>query len=348
MSIVITGGGTGGHLIIAKVIATELKSKGIKTIFVGSTNGQDKAWFENSEIFDEKYFLKSGGVVNKKGFKKLFSLFNIMTQILKVRKALKNKNIKAVFSVGGYSAAPASFWAILCKTPLFIHEQNAFIGRLNKLLKPFAKSFYSSYEKPNFPYPVSYEFFKTARIRKSLKTILFMGGSQGANFINELALNLALNLNEKNIKIIHQTGIKDYKKVKNFYEDNKIDVLVVDFSSDIPNLMSRADLCVSRSGASSLWELCANNLPAIFIPFPYAANDHQFYNAKFLGNNAKIIRQEDASKEKILNEIFNYDLEKTSINLKDIAKQNAAKIIVDDMLSKVNFIDKNAKIKHDR
>ncbi|EPH07841.1 undecaprenyldiphospho-muramoylpentapeptide beta-N-acetylglucosaminyltransferase [Campylobacter ureolyticus ACS-301-V-Sch3b] len=335
MCIVVTGGGTGGHLIIAKVIACELKNRGVKTIFIGSSNGQDKSWFENSDIFHEKYFLKSSGVVNKKGFKKIFSLFNIITQIFEVRKILKNKNIKAVFSVGGYSAAPASFWAVLFKIPLFIHEQNAFTGKLNKLLKPFSKAFYSSYEKPNFNYPINLEFFKASRIRKNLKTILFMGGSQGASFINSLALNLANDLHSKNIKIIHQCGKKEFDKIKAFYDENKIDALVVDFSNDMPNLMNKADLCISRSGASSLWELCANNLPAIFIPFPYAANDHQFYNAKFLGNNTKIIRQDRVLKEEILTEIFNYDLEKTSLNLKELTKENGCKEIVDDMIKKI-------------
>lgn len=335
MCIVITGGGTGGHLIIAKVIACELKNRGIKTIFIGSSNGQDKAWFENSDIFHEKYFLKSSGVVNKKGFKKIFSLFNIITQIFEVRKILKNKNIKAVFSVGGYSAAPASFWAVLFKIPLFIHEQNAFTGKLNKLLKSFSKAFYSSYEKPNFTYPINLEFFKASRIRKNLKIILFMGGSQGASFINSLALNLAKDLHNKNIKIIHQCGKKEFNKVKAFYDENKIDALVVDFSNDMPNLMNKADLCISRSGASSLWELCANNLPAIFIPFPYAANDHQFYNAKFLGNNTKIIRQDRVLKEEILTEIFNYDLEKTSLSLKELTKENGCEEIVNDMINKI-------------
>lgn len=162
-----------------------------------------------------------------------------------------------------------------------------------------------------------------------------MGGSQGASFINSLALNLAKDLHSKNIKIIHQCGKKEFDKIKAFYDENKIDALVVDFSNYMPNLMNKADLCISRSGASSLWELCANNLPAIFIPFPYAANDHQFYNAKFLGNNTKIIRQDRVLKEEILTEIFNYDLEKTSLNLKELTKENGCEEIVDDMINKI-------------
>ena len=155
MNIVITGGGTGGHLVIAKVIATELKSRGFELFYIGSTKGQDSLWFKDSEIFKDKFFLESSGVVNKKGISKLCSLFNILNLSKFCTKIFKKHDIKAVFSVGGYSASPASFAAVFNKTPLFIHEQNAMIGRLNKLLKPFARGFYSAYNIPKFDYPVA-------------------------------------------------------------------------------------------------------------------------------------------------------------------------------------------------
>ncbi|WP_457562259.1 glycosyltransferase, partial [Caminibacter pacificus] len=129
----ITGGGTGGHLKIAKVIKEELNKKGIKPVYVGSTKGADKEWFAQDEGFSEKYFLDSSGVVNKKGLGKINSLSNIIKLSFEAKKIIKKHNVKAVFSVGGYSAAPASFGAIFSNTPLFIHEQNAHIGSLNKI-----------------------------------------------------------------------------------------------------------------------------------------------------------------------------------------------------------------------
>ncbi|QKF64614.1 UDP-N-acetylglucosamine--N-acetylmuramyl-(pentapeptide) pyrophosphoryl-undecaprenol N-acetylglucosamine transferase [Campylobacter corcagiensis] len=337
-SIVVTGGGTGGHLAIAKVIATEIKSRGFETIFIGSTHGQDREWFEGSNLFSKTYFLQSSGVINKKGLAKFSSLFNILNLSKECANIFKTHQIKAVFSVGGYSASPACFACVFTKTPLFIHEQNAFIGRLNRLFKPFSKGFYSSYSKPKFDYPVGGRFFQSARNRTSLKKVLFLGGSQGAKFINDLALDLALNLTKKDILISHQCGKADFERVAKFYADNSIKADVFAFSKELDIKMNMADLCISRSGASTLWELCANKLPAIFIPFPYAANDHQFYNARFLANSnlAKIFRQDEIS-QNFIDEILSYDIATTSKNLSKILSPNAAKTIVDDMFIKLGY-----------
>ena len=284
-AIVICGGGTGGHLAVAKALNEELVSRGCRTIFVGSSSGQDKMWFENDAAFSEKFFLPSSGVVNKKGLGKLFSLFNILNLAFKCRKIFKTHAVKAVVSVGGYSAAPAAFAAIISRMPLFIHEQNAVIGSLNKLLKPFAKGFFSSYFKPIFSYPVSQRFFDTARVRENLKTIIFLGGSQGAAAINNLALNLAPNLRQKGIKIIHQCGKNSLESLRAQYDKlgfigDELELFA--FDPKIELKMREADIAVSRAGASTLWELAANALPSVFVPYPYAANNHQVYNAKFL------------------------------------------------------------------
>ena len=334
--IVITGGGTGGHLSIARALVVELKSRGVKAIFIGSTHGQDRAWFENSDLFEKAYFLQSSGVVNKKGFAKLVSLLNIFKLAFLCLKIFKTHNITKIISVGGYSSAPASFAAILWRKDFFIHEQNALIGKLNKLLKPFAKKFYSSYEEPKFDYPVNSIFFNTARVRESVKTIIFLGGSQGASFINSLASELAPKLVNLGYEIIHQCGEKEFEKISQIYKDQNLSdkVTLVGFCTNLHELVAKADLCVGRSGASTLWELCANEIPAIFIPFPYAAGDHQFYNAKFLQdqNLGTIVRQNEASCEKILNLIQNYDAKKVSQNLHQTINPNGAKTIIDDIL----------------
>ena len=305
--IAITGGGTGGHLAIAKAFANELNSRGIKAIFIGSSSGQDKMWFENSDIFEATYFLNSSGVVNKRGFGRLKSLINILNLAFKCKKIFKFHKVSSVISVGGYSAAPAAFGAIICGKKLYIHEQNAVIGRLNLILKPFAREFFSSYFEPKFDYPVDEKFFKISKIRKNLNTILFLGGSQGANFINNLALSLAKDLDKNGIKIIHQCGQKDYETIIEKYKELNIKAEVFAFSKDIDLFMSRADFCISRAGASTIWELCAASLPTLFIPFPYAANNHQFYNAKFLNdqNAAMVLKEDEIDSKNLLNIIYN-------------------------------------------
>lgn len=334
MKIAITGGGTGGHLAIANSIAKELKNRNIETIFIGSKNGQDQMWFENSDLFNQKYFLDSKGVVNKKGFAKILSLFKIINLAFECKKILRQNQINAVFSVGGYSAAPASFASVICKIPLFIHEQNAFIGRLNNLLKKYAKKIYSSYLEPKYDYPVDEIYFKTARYRDKLKTIIFLGGSQGANFINELAKNLAERLLDQGYNVIHQCGNKNFEETRKFYRDNELNVKVLGFHKEIYKYIASADLAISRAGASALWELCANRLPTIFIPYPFAANDHQNFNAKFLSdkNLAFVCKQEESSESKIYSLIKKVNIKKISHTLEKTISQNGSKKIVDDVL----------------
>ncbi|WP_096026233.1 undecaprenyldiphospho-muramoylpentapeptide beta-N-acetylglucosaminyltransferase [Campylobacter lanienae] len=332
--IAITGGGTGGHLAIAKAFANELNSRGIKAIFIGSSSGQDKMWFENSDIFEATYFLNSSGVVNKRGFGRLKSLINILNLAFKCKRIFKFHKISSVISVGGYSAAPAAFGAIIWGKKLYIHEQNAVIGRLNLILKPFAREFFSSYFEPKFDYPVDEKFFKISRIRKNLNTILFLGGSQGANFINNLALNLAKDLDKNGIKIIHQCGQKDYETIVEKYKELNIKAEIFAFSKDIDLFMSRADFCISRAGASTIWELCAASLPTLFIPFPYAANNHQFYNAKFLNdqNAAMVLREDEIDNKNLLNIIYNLNLEDISQKLINLLNKNGSKVIIDRIL----------------
>lgn len=331
MRILITGGGTGGHLAIAKSIKEDLNKRGFEPIFVGSEVGQDRLWFENEGGFSQKFFLPTQGVVNKKGFKKFSALWQILQTSEKVREILAQNDIDAVFSVGGYAAAPASIAAIRTKTPLYIHEQNAITGRLNKLLSPFAKRVFSSFAPPYDPYPVAERFFATRRLRKKLRTILFLGGSQGAKQINDIAIALAPHLQKRNIAIIHQTGKKDFHRVKEAYESIGIEAEVFDFRTDLPTFFAQADLAIARAGASSLWELSANALPTIFVPYPYAANNHQYFNAKFL------VEKEAAllftSIQETLELLDTIDLTSMSQKLLHIAQPGGAKRIVDTIVA---------------
>lgn len=334
--IAITGGGTGGHLVIARAIKEELNKRGLKPIYIGSTAGQDKAWFEGDRGFEETYFLESRGVVNKKGIHKLFALTSIIRSAFTCKTLFKKHQIKYVFSVGGYSAAPASFGALMSGIPLYIHEQNAIQGKLNSLLRPFAKAFFSSYDThaTMTSYPVSEAFFKIQRERSTLKTIIFLGGSQGATFINQLALNMAKLLQKEGIAIIHQTGKKEFEHIKQFYETEGIVADVFDFSNDIPAKLTHADFAISRSGASTLWELCAANVPALFIPYPHAAANHQYFNAKVLFDQeaALIHPQQDIDPVELLDRIKHINLLPVSKKLSQMIHEGGAKEIVDYML----------------
>ncbi|MFK2822712.1 UDP-N-acetylglucosamine--N-acetylmuramyl-(pentapeptide) pyrophosphoryl-undecaprenol N-acetylglucosamine transferase [Arcobacter sp. YIC-80] len=338
-NIVVTGGGTGGHLKVADAFIEELYKKEFNIIFIGSINGQDKLWFENDKRLYKKIFLDTKGVVNKKGLGKILSLFNILRKTIYCLGLYYKYDISKVISVGGFSAAPGTFASIFKPfTKLFIHEQNSKMGKLNEITSKFAKQVYSSFHDFSTikDYPVSNEFFEKARIRSEIKTIAFFGGSQGAVAINDFALKLTPFLINLGIKVIHQTGKNDFERVKEFYSKNDLDVDVFDFSRNIIEKMREADFAISRAGASTLWEMSANCLPAYFVPYKYAAGNHQYFNAKDLveKNMAFICEEDDLKEDEFLKLIDKIDINEISIRLKNSIKPNAVENIISDIIQK--------------
>ena len=335
-TVVVTGGGTGGHLKVADAFIEEFHNRGISVIFIGSSNGQDKAWFEHDRRLKKAIFLDTKGVVNKTSFGKVTSLLNIFSKTLYCLNLYSTYNVKTVVSVGGFSAAAATFASILkfgCK--LYIHEQNSKMGKLNEITSKFATEIFSSFDKNSLikDYPVAKEFFNAARVRDKIKTIAFFGGSQGAICINDFALKVAPRLNEMGIKIIHQTGKNDFQRVKEEYEKLNINADIFDFSKDIPSKMSSADFAVSRAGASTLWELCANSLPTFFIPYKHAAGDHQYYNAKaLLDKGLCFLKREEELDEEDFFKAINSDIHKISIELIGSINPNAISFIANIIL----------------
>jgi UDP-N-acetylglucosamine--N-acetylmuramyl-(pentapeptide) pyrophosphoryl-undecaprenol N-acetylglucosamine transferase len=333
-----TGGGTGGHLAIIKAVKEELQ--GQELIYIGSTKGQDRAWFGEDKQFASVHFLKTQGVVNQGVFGKLKSIYMLIKATIEAIRILRKVNAKAVFCVGGFSAAPTSFASKILKIPLIIHEQNAAIGSLNRILRKHAKAFISSYEKdsPIHSYPIKREFFEKSRIRKEIKTVIFLGGSQGAVAINTLALELAMIIKDRGIKIIHQAGEKNIQEVEQSYRDMGIGAIVFGFTDKLSDYMHQADFAIARAGASTLWELSASACPTLFIPYPYAAGDHQYHNAKFLEKQsvAWIMREKEIDNSKILS-ILDEDMTQKSTKLKNMIESDGAKRIA-EML-----IDENRK-----
>ena len=333
-TIIITGGGTGGHLSVARSFIDEFYSRGFQVIFIGSTKGQDRQWFENEPKLFQAFFLDTKGVVNQNFFGKFISLWMIFKAVLKSISIIRKYKVSKVISVGGFSAAATSFASILTKTDFYIHEQNSVMGRLNKLTAKFSKEIFSSYLENSKvkDYPINSKFFEHQRIRKEIKTIIFLGGSQGASAINNFALKVAPKLKQRDINIIHQTGKNDFEYIKKEYKKLNIDVDVFDFSKNLLEKMDKADFAVSRAGASTLWELVALGIPTFFIPYPYAAANHQFFNAKYLVDNSLcFLQMEKELDENYFFECLDKDVEIQSKSRKliETIKQDAVKNIVD-------------------
>lgn len=374
--IVITGGGTGGHLSIAQSLGEELRKRGKKAVYIGSLSGQDRAWFgdagvesantdsadtNSSALFEACYFLPTSGVVNKRGLSKLASIFAQLSALQKVREIFKRHKVRAVISVGGFSAGPASIGAIVFRKPLFIHEQNATMGRLNELLAPFAKRVFSAFKEPFTPYPIKQEALQKRRIRDKLESIIFIGGSQGAKAINDVALALAPTLLSRSISITHQCGARDLARVREAYQKLGLldKITLFDFSKELISYLARADVCVARAGASSVWENAALAIPTLYIPYPHAAKNHQVSNAQFFvsrGAGAMILERDlqkdlgadsakldshkmDSGKNPVLDFIDSCTpsmLESTSQALASMININGASVIIDEVLSYFN------------
>jgi len=331
-TVVVTGGGTGGHLSVARSFIDEFYERGYRVIFIGSLKGQDKQWFENYPKLYQSYFLDTKGVVNQKLLGKFSSMFMILKAVLQSIKIFKKNNVLKVISVGGFSAAPASFAAILSRIDFYIHEQNSVVGRLNKITSKYAKEVFSSYLENSKvkDYPISEKFFGLSKVRTEIKTVIFLGGSQGASAINNFAINVALELQKRDIKIIHQTGKKDFETIKIEYKRLGIDADVFDFSKELLSKMQKADFAVSRAGASTLWELVALGIPSFFIPYPYAAANHQYHNAKYLlDNDLCFLQTEEQLDDKYFFESLNQEIEVKSRRLIDTIHKDAVKNIVD-------------------
>ena len=330
MSIVMTGGGTGGHLAIIKAVKEHLHDE--ELIYIGSTKGQDKQWFEEDEDFSHKYFFETRGVVNQGALGKVKSLLMMAKATMKAIKLLRKHKAKVVFSVGGFSAAATAFAAKILRIPLVIHEQNAALGSLNKLLKPHAAAFISSYleESPIKAYPIKQIFFDNAHIREKVNTIIFLGGSQGAKAINTLALQIAPQLKAKGIKIIHQAGQNNIDEVAKAYEDLGVEAEVFGFTDKLADYMNQADLAIARAGASTLWELSATALPTLYIPYPYAASDHQYHNAQFLvaKDLAWIMRENEIDAQMVLS-LLDENLSEKSRGLMEIVEKDGSKKIAE-------------------
>lgn len=337
MNIAITGGGTGGHLSVAQAVSMNLFELGNHLCYIGCKRGQEQRWFHDASYFHSKYFLDTHGIADKTLLTLPRAVATQLSAIKIAQHILREHKIERVFSVGGYAAAPASFAALLLRIPLFIHEQNAKIGLLNTLLRPFATAFYSSYLKnsPIKDYPLRDIYFQKRRIREHIQNILFMGGSLGASAINRLALRLAPALLERNIHIIHQCGERDFQYLQSEYHQRGIDVELFSFTSNLVDYMQLADFAISRAGASSLWELCANALPALFIPYPYAAKNHQFHNAAFLShrNLATLMCETHIDCVKILRLIDDHNLiHQQSLGLAELIKSSGSIQIAKDIV----------------
>lgn len=343
--LVIGAGGTGGHIYAGLSIAQRWKDEGGDVLFVGSSYGMEKKLIRNFplEVLNISPF-------KGKGIRGVLILFQIPFSILKVISLFLRKRPSVVLGIGGYASFPVCFSAWIMRIPLAIMEQNTIPGLTNKILSGISSLCFTGFDTSRRYLKAKKIIFSGNPVRKEVKnfpyqmvenrsdypTIMVLGGSQGARFLNELMPEVFKNLLDYGIrtKVIHQTGKTDMEFVESRYKELGIEAEVFDFNPDIHIFLSRAHLAVCRAGALTIAELSTAGVPAIFIPYPYAAYNHQFTNAKEVESRGGgvCVEQKDATPSRI-SEIIKELIESKKVfemarKMKEFSKSDADEVIV--------------------
>lgn len=348
--LLIAGGGTGGHIFPGIAIAEEWKRRGGDVVFVGTKAGQEGRLVPKYG-FDLK-FLKVGSLKGGGLLKKLRTLAGLPRAFMASCKLIYGERPDAVLGIGGYASGPLCLTAALCGKNTAITDQNVQPGLTNRILGKFVRRVFLSFDK-------SADFFARRKIavtgnpvrsqirptpyvppRDDLRIFVF-GGSQGAVMLNENflgALGLVKDLWTK-LKITHQAGTTDIEAVKNFYRENGISAVVSSFFDDMDALYRDHHVVICRSGAGTMTELALSGRPALFVPYPHAADDHQAKNARVFteAGAAWMIVQKDLTPAILAEKIRGFlarpeELSAKAEAMRKLARPDAAKDIVDALM----------------
>ena len=359
LRIIISGGGTGGHIFPAVSIANAIKAKrpDAKILFVGAKGRMEMqrvpaAGYEIKGLpicgFDRKHLLKNFAV-----------LFRIWKSQRMAKKIIKDFKPMAAVGVGGYASGPTLNVCASKGIPCLIQEQNSYAGVTNKLLAKKAQKICVAYEGMERFFPADKIIMTGNPVRQNVlsttltkeearkkfgldpekKTILLVGGSLGARTINESVLQNLDIIENSGVQFIWQTGKYYHESIVNQLKDKDFPMLkVTDFISDMGAAYQAADLVISRAGASSISEFCLIGKPVILVPSPNVAEDHQTKNAMALVNKDAAIYVKDADAPAVLIKkavgiVENAQkLASMSENIKKLGLKNSADVIADEVI----------------
>jgi UDP-N-acetylglucosamine--N-acetylmuramyl-(pentapeptide) pyrophosphoryl-undecaprenol N-acetylglucosamine transferase len=306
MRAILAGGGTGGHVIPALAIANELKKNfGCESLFIGTARG-----IENRLVPAAGFplqLVQVGALKNVSLATRLKTAFDLPRSVWSAAGMLNEFAPDVVIGVGGYASGPAMLAAIVKHIPTLAFEPNVVPGFANRVVARFVSGAAVHFEETAKYFrhaevtgvPVRPAFFDIAGKPRAAgpPTVLVFGGSQGAHAINEAMLRSLPELRRQagGIHIIHQTGERDYEDAVMRYREANDSAEVFKFIEDMPAAFARADVLVCRSGASTVAEVAAAGKPAIFVPFPRAADDHQRVNAEAFARAGAAVVVEESS-----------------------------------------------------
>ena len=350
--ILISTGGSGGHVVPATILYEHLKDQ---------FNVSMSTDYRGMKFLDKnKYNLEIFNIIpiSKNIFLIPLQFFLIIYLIIKSIFFLKKRKIDILISTGGYMSLPLCLASKILNIKIFLFEPNMVLGRSNKFfIKSCEKIFCYSGKIKNLPNKYIskisiipallkkkfYDIKKTDGIDKKIN-LLIIGGSQGAKIFDTLIKSSMIELSKKySVKVYQQTNSINFEVLKKFYKDKSIDCELFDFKEDISNLMSKSNICITRAGASTLAELVFLNLPCVAIPLPTSKDNHQFENAFFynkIGCNW-ILNQNEINDEALANKLFNIIDNKDEflvkkINMKNFSYQNTWNNINQKIISVIN------------
>lgn len=360
----ISGGGTGGHIFPALSIANEIKERypDCRILFVGA-HGRMEADKVPAAGYEIMLLPVEGMSRGKNPFKHFRTLWKLLKSMHQVKRQIKLMKPQIAIGVGGYASAPTLIEANKQGIPTLVQEQNSYAGKANKLVGKKAKAICVAYIDMErfFPHcdrilltgnPVREDLLKTPKklpeayqhfgLNPEKRTILIVGGSLGARTINQSMIQALdkITAKEDEIQVIWQCGKLYFKEAQKKLEEHGAagkNILLTDFISHMDYAYAIADLVISRAGASSISELCLLGMPAILVPSPNVAEDHQTKNAQALvKENAAVMVPDSQAHELLVDEalqlIANQErLDELATNVLKLALPNSAQLIVDEV-----------------
>jgi len=362
-NLIISGGGTGGHIYPAISIADRLTKKinNCNILFVGAKNKMEmKKVPENGYKIIGLYI--SGLQRNFNLHLNILLPFKIVFSLIHSLIILVRNKPKIIIGTGGYASGPIMYVASLLGIPVFIQEQNSYPGLTNRILSKYAKKIFVAYDGmdryfdnskivvsgnpirksiKNISLKNKRDYLKSLNLKKDLKTLLFLGGSLGADRLNRFVKDNIDFFKKNDLQVILQCGSRYFDTYK-FLNNSHIKVLP--FIKEMDKVFSSSDIIISRSGASIISELCFVGKPVIFIPSPNVADNHQSKNAKKLYElgAAEYVEEDEVDYKltSIINKILVSEVYRDSLSekIKTLSKPNASKIIVNEIKKFLKWI----------
>lgn len=303
--VLIMAGGTGGHIFPGLSVAKALIEKGIDVQWLGANDKMERQLVPKHGIVFNG--INVSGVRGKGKLALLKAPLMLLKAIIEARKVVKSYNPDLVIGFGGFTAGPGGLAAKLLGKPLFIHEQNSVAGLTNTSLAKIANKVLLAFDGAIKGSHVEWvgnpsrkeiiELNSQVKQFKQPSELLVLGGSLGAKALNQGLPELLAPYSQQ-IVITHQVGKGGVEACKAAYEQAGVEANVVEFIDDMAAAYGQADMMVCRSGASTVTEVALANIPALFVPFPFAVDDHQTHNAQFLvdAGGALLLQESDLSK----------------------------------------------------